>query len=81
MRKNTSVKMVNTRSVKEHKTKESKTFGTVSAITTEAKQYEEQVKRGVTANNEKIVSLELGNLMAKLEQIDKKLKCSGENRQ
>ena len=50
-----------------------KTFGTVSAITTEAKNDDEQVKIGATANNEKH--------LAKLEQIDKKLKCSEEDRQ
>ena len=59
----------------------SKTFGTVSAITLEAKQDEEQVKRGATANHEKTISLELGDVMAKLEQIDEKLKCSEEDRQ
>ena len=32
-------------------TETSKTFGTVSAITTEAKQYDEQIKRGATANH------------------------------
>ena len=62
-------------------TDKSKTFGTVSAITTEAKQDEEQVKRGATANHEKTTSFELGDLMAKLEQIDKKLKCSEKDRQ
>ena len=72
-------------------TEKGKTFGTISAITTEAKQDEEQVTHGATANQEKIISLELGEvganlanlanlakLMAKLEQIDKKLKYSEE---
>ena len=59
----------------------SKTFGTVSAITTEAKQDDEQIKSGARANHEEATSLELGDLMAKLEQIDKKLKCSEEDRQ
>ena len=62
-------------------TEKSKTFGTVSAITTEASQVEEQVKRGVIDNHEKTTSLELGDLMAKLEQSDKKLKCSEDDRQ
>ena len=52
------------------------TFGTVSAITTEAIQNDKQIKPGATANHEKTTSLELGDLMAKLDQIDKKLKCS-----
>ena len=62
-------------------TEKSKTFGTVSAITTEAKQDGEQIKSGASANHEEATSLELGDLMAKLEQIDKKLKCSEEDRQ
>ena len=72
-------------------TEKGKTFGTISAITTEAKQDEEQVTHGATANQEKIISLELGEvganlanlakLMAKLEQIDKKQKYSEEDRQ
>ena len=62
-------------------TEKSKTFGTVSAITTEAKQDEEQVTHGATAKQEKTISLELGDLMTKLEQINKKLKYSEEDRQ
>ena len=62
-------------------TEKSKTFGTVSAITTEGKQDDEQIKKGATASHEKTTSLELGDLMAKLEQIDKKLKCNEEDRQ
>ena len=62
-------------------TEKSKSFGTVSAITTEAKQDDEQIKCVATANHEKTTSLELGELMARLEQIDKKLKCSEEDRQ
>ena len=57
-------------------TEKCKTFGTVSATTTKANQDEEQVIDGATANQEKTTSLELGDLMAKLEQIDKKLKYS-----
>ena len=62
-------------------TEKSQTFGTVSAITTEAKQDEDQVTHGAAANQKKTSSLELGDLMAKLEQIDKKLKYSEEDRQ
>ena len=64
-----------------------KTFETVSTITKEAIQNDEQIKHGATANHgttanhEKTTSLELGDLMAKLDQIDKKLKCSEEDRQ
>ena len=54
-------------------TEKSKSFGTVSAITTEAKQDKEQVTHGATANREKTILLELSDLIAKLEQIDKKL--------
>ena len=63
------------------KTEECKTIGTVSAITTEAKQDEEQITHGATATQQKTTSLELGDLMAKLEQIDKTLKHSEEDRQ
>ena len=52
-------------------TEKSKTFGTVSAITTEAKKDDEQIKSRATVYHEKTVSIELGDLMAKLEQIDK----------
>ena len=62
-------------------TEKGKTFGTVSAITTEAKRGEEQVTHGATASQKKTISLELGDLMAKLEQIDKKLKYREEDRQ
>ena len=62
-------------------TEKNETFGTVSAITTEARQDDDQIKSGATASHEKTSSLELGDLMAKLEQIDKKLKCSEEDRQ
>ena len=64
-----------------------KTFGTVSTTTTEAIQNDEQIKHGATAshgataNHEKTTSLELGDLMAKMDHIDKKLKCSEEDRQ
>ena len=45
-------------------TEKSKTFGPVSAITTEAKQNDEQIKIGATANHEEATSLELGDLIA-----------------
>ena len=73
-------------------TEKGKTFRTVSAITTEANQNDDQIKLGATANHEATVNngatanhektsfLELRDLMAKLEQFDKKLKCSEEDR-
>ena len=61
-------------------TEEGKTFRTVSTITIEAKQDEEQITHGATVNQEKTTSLEQGDLMAKLEQIDKTLKHSDEDR-
>ena len=74
-------------------TEKGKTFGTVSAITTEANQNDDQIElgatanheatanNGATANHEKTTFLELRDLMAKLEQINKKFKCSEEDRQ
>ena len=74
-------------------TEKGKTFETVSAISTEdnrdddhvelvaAASHEATVSNGATANQEKTTLLELGDLMAKLEQIDKKLNCSEEDRQ
>ena len=74
-------------------TEKGKTFGTVSAITTEDNRDDDQVElvatanheatvnNGATANQEKTTSPELGDLMAKLEQIDKKLTYSEEDRQ
>ena len=64
-----------------------KTFGTVSTITKEANQDDDQVKHGATASrgafadHETTTPLGLGNLMAKLDQIDKKLECSNEDRE
>ena len=60
-------------------TEKCKTFGTLSAIRTEAKEDEEQVTHGATADQQKTILLELGDLMAKLEQVDKKLKYSEED--
>ena len=62
-------------------TEKCKTFGTVSSITTEAKQDDEQSKNVTTANHKEATSLELGDFMAKLEQIDKKMKGSEKDRQ
>ena len=66
----------------ETKAEKGKTFGTVSTITTEANQGDDQVKHGATASHgatadhETTTPLELGNLMAKLDQIDKKLSAA-----
>ena len=71
----------------EPKAEKGKTFGTVSTITTGANQDDDQVKQGAAANNmakadhKTTTSLELGDLMAKLDQIDKKLKHSEEDRE
>ena len=71
----------------EPKAEKRKTFGTVSTKTTETNQDEDQVKQGAAANNratadhETTTSLELGDLMAKLDQIDKRLKHSEEDRE
>ena len=63
----------------ESKTERARTFGTVSAKTTEADLKEEQAKTGATAENKttadhETATLELGDLMTKLNQIDKQLK-------
>ena len=71
----------------EPKAEKGKTFGTVSTITTEANQDDDQVKQGAAASNretadhETTTLLELGDLMAKLDQIDKKLRHSEEDRE
>ena len=71
----------------EPKAEKSKTFGTVSTITTEANQDVDQVKQGAATNNRATPNhgittpLELGNLMAKLGQIDRKVKDSVEDRE
>ena len=71
----------------EPKAEKGKTFGTVSTITTEANQGDDQVKHGATAghgataDHETTTPLEVGGLMAKFDQIDKKLKCSEEDRE
>ena len=68
------------------KVEKSKTFGTVSTRTTEIDQNEGQRKPGPatdygTTVDHETTSLELGDLMTKLEQIDKRLKLSEENRE
>ena len=62
-----------------------KTFGTVLMKTTDTDQNEDQVRPGAAANNwatadHETTSIELGDLMAKLDQIDRKLKHSEEDR-
>ena len=73
---------------KENMTEEPKaeTFGTVSTKTAEANPREEQNKAEATAEerptaDHEEATIELGDLMAKLNQIDKKLKHSEEDRE
>ena len=70
----------------EPKAERARTFGTVSTKTTEANPREEQTKAEATAKDRPTAdheeaTLELGDLMAKLNQIDKKLKHSKEDRE
>ena len=70
----------------ETKAEKSKTFGTVSTRTTDTDQNEDQIRSGTATNNRTktdhgTTTLELGDLMAKLDQIDKKLKHSEEDRE
>ena len=72
--------------VEEPKAERARTFGTVSTKTTEANLREEQTRAEATAEDRtaadhEVATLELGNLMAKLNQIDKKLKHSEEDRE
>ena len=69
----------------EPKAERARTFGTVSTKTTEASPREEQTKAEATAKDKPTAdheegTIELGDLMAKLNQIDKKLKHSDEDR-
>ena len=69
----------------EPKAEKGKTFGTVSTKTTDTDQKEDQIGPGTAANNRAVAdhvttTLELGNLMAKLHQINKELKHSEEDR-
>ena len=64
-------------------TDKGKNFGMVSAITTETGQCKEQETAGNPVKHivdSKAPLVELGDLMLKLEQMDKKLKCSEEDR-
>ena len=70
----------------EPKAERARTFWTVSTKTTEANPREEQTKAEATAKDRPTAdheeaTLELGDLMAKLNQIDKKLKHSEEDRE
>ena len=70
----------------EPKADRARTFGTVSTKTTEANPREEQTRAEATAEerptaDHEEATLELGDLMAKLNQIDKKLKHSEEDRE
>ena len=70
----------------EPKAERARTFGTVSTKTTEANPREEQAKAEATAKerptaDHEETTIELGDLMAKLDQIDKKLKHSEEDRE
>ena len=70
----------------EPKAERARTFGTVSTKTTEANPREEQTKAEATATDRltadhEEATLELGDLMAKLNQIYKKLKHSEEDRE
>ena len=70
----------------EPKAEKGKTFGTVSTKTTDTDQNEDQVRPGAAANKRATVdhettSLDLGDLMAKLDQIDKRLKHREEDRE
>ena len=69
----------------EPKTEKGKTFGRVSTKTTDTDQNEDQIRPGTAANNRatsdhETMSLDLGDLMAKLDQINKRLKHSEEDR-
>ena len=71
--------------VEESKAEKGKTFGIVSTKMTDTDQNEDQIRPGTAANNRatadhETTTLELGDLMAKLDQIDKKLKHSEEDR-
>ena len=82
--------------MEETKAEKGKTFGTVSTRTTDTDQNEDQKRPGTATNNRTTchnncpdsrtttdhgtATLELGDLMAKLDQIDEKLKLSEENR-
>ena len=64
-----------------------KTFGAVSMITTETKKDKEEAKQETAASQDKraretkTTTCDLGGLITKLNEIDKKLKCCEEDRQ
>ena len=68
-------------------TEKSKTFGTVSTIATETRKDKEEATQEATASQDKradgtkTISVELRDLVTKLNETDKKLKCSEEDRQ
>ena len=69
----------------EQKAEKGKKFGTASTKMTDTDQNEDQIRPGTVANNratadQETTALELGDLMAKLDQIEKKLKHSEEDR-
>ena len=69
----------------EPKAERGKTFETVSTKTTDTDQNEDQIRPGTAANNRatayhETTTLELGDLKAKLDQIDKKVKHTEEDR-
>ena len=70
----------------EPKSEKGKTFGTISTKATDTNQNEDQVRPGAAADqrataDHETTSLDLGDLMAKLDQIDKRLKHSEEDRE
>ena len=70
----------------EPKAERARTFGTVSTKTSEANPREEQAKAEATAEerptaDHEETTIELGDLLAKLNQIDKRLKHSEEDRE
>ena len=71
----------------EQKAEKGKKFGTISTRITEANRDDDQAKHGATASHgatadhETTTPLELGDLIAKLDQIDRKLKCNEEDRE
>ena len=68
-------------------TEKSKTFGAVSTITAETLKDKEEAKHEAAASQDKraretkTTTFELEDLMTKLNEIDKKLKCCEEDRQ
>ena len=69
----------------EPKTERARTFWKIFTKTTDTDQNEDQIRTGAAADNrttadKETTTLELGDLMTKLDQIDKKLKHSEEGR-